>query len=59
MAWMDNFISASDFDSIRLSVASRDDILNWSYGEVTKPETIKHPEQNHRIQIWKTNYKFE
>ena len=45
MAWMDNYISASDFDSIRLSVASRDDILNWSYGEVTKPETINYRTQ--------------
>ena len=45
MAWMDNFISASDFDSIRLSVASRDDVLNWSYGEVTKPETINYRTQ--------------
>ena len=45
MAWMDNFISASDFDSIRLSVANRDDILNWSYGEVTKPETINYRTQ--------------
>ena len=45
MAWMENFISASDFDSIRLSVASRDDILNWSYGEVTKPETINYRTQ--------------
>lgn len=45
MAWMDNFISASDFDSIRLSVASADDILSWSYGEVTKPETINYRTQ--------------
>ena len=45
MAWMDNFISASDFDSIRLTIASRDDILNWSYGEVTKPETINYRTQ--------------
>ena len=45
MAWMENYISASDFDSIRLSVASRDDILNWSYGEVTKPETINYRTQ--------------
>ena len=30
MAWMDNFISANDFDSIRLSVASKEDILIWS-----------------------------
>ncbi|MDO4978831.1 MAG: DNA-directed RNA polymerase subunit beta' [Candidatus Saccharibacteria bacterium] len=45
MAWMDNHISASDFDSIRLSVASADDILSWSYGEVTKPETINYRTQ--------------
>ena len=45
MAWMDNYISASDFDSIRLSVASSADILNWSYGEVLKPETINYRTQ--------------
>ena len=45
MAWMDNFISASDFDAIRLSVASKEDILNWSYGEVLKPETINYRTQ--------------
>ncbi len=45
MAWADNYISASDFDSIRLSVASSADILNWSYGEVTKPETINYRTQ--------------
>ena len=45
MAWADNFISANDFDAIRLSVASQDDILNWSYGEVTKPETINYRTQ--------------
>jgi len=45
MAWMDNFISASDFDSIRLSIASKEDVLNWSYGEVLKPETINYRTQ--------------
>ena len=45
MAWMDNFISANDFDSIRLCVASKEDIMNWSYGEVTKPETINYRSQ--------------
>ena len=45
MAWMDNYISANDFDAIRLSVASREDILNWSYGEVLKPETINYRTQ--------------
>ena len=27
----------ADFDAIRLSVASADDIQKWSHGEVTKP----------------------
>ncbi len=30
------------FDYIRISVASPDRILKWSYGEVTKPETINY-----------------
>ena len=32
----------SDFDSIRLRIASPEEILNWSYGEVIKPETINY-----------------
>ncbi len=36
---------ASDFDSIRLRLASPEDILAWSYGEVTKPETINYRTQ--------------
>ncbi|MCX5796948.1 MAG: DNA-directed RNA polymerase subunit beta' [Elusimicrobia bacterium] len=31
-----------DFDAIRLSMASPDQILSWSYGEVKKPETINY-----------------
>lgn len=34
-----------NFDSIRLSLASPDDILDWSFGEVTKPETINYRTQ--------------
>ena len=45
MAWMDNYISASNFDSIRLSIASAKDIREWSYGEVKKPETINYRTQ--------------
>ena len=33
------------FDAVRLQLASPDDILNWSYGEVTKPETINYRTQ--------------
>jgi DNA-directed RNA polymerase subunit beta' len=37
----------NDFDSIRLKLASPDDILNWSHGEVTKPETINYRTQRY------------
>jgi DNA-directed RNA polymerase subunit beta' len=35
----------SDLESIRIKLASPDDILNWSHGEVTKPETINYRTQ--------------
>jgi len=35
----------ADFDAVRLSVASAEDILKWSHGEVTKPETINYRTQ--------------
>ena len=38
-------IKVSDFKSIKLKLASPDEILNWSYGEVTKPETINYRTQ--------------
>ncbi len=31
-----------DFKSLKILVANKDDILEWSYGEVTKPETINY-----------------
>ncbi|MFL2652987.1 MAG: DNA-directed RNA polymerase subunit beta' [Dehalococcoidia bacterium] len=34
--------SSSDFNSIRISLASPEQIRAWSYGEVTKPETINY-----------------
>jgi DNA-directed RNA polymerase subunit beta' len=30
------------FDQIRISIASPDDILSWSFGEIRKPETINY-----------------
>ena len=30
------------FDSIKIGLASPDQIRNWSYGEVKKPETINY-----------------
>src|SRR3954465_5342019 len=35
----------ADFDAVRLAIASPDDILEWSHGEVTKPETINYRTQ--------------
>lgn len=35
----------TEFDALRVSVASPDEILNWSFGEVTKPETINYRTQ--------------
>ncbi len=31
-----------DFKSLKLLVANKEDILQWSYGEITKPETINY-----------------
>lgn len=38
-------VNIEDFDAVRLAVASSDDILDWSHGEVTKPETINYRTQ--------------
>ena len=35
-------LEINDFNAIRISLASPDDILGWSHGEVTKPETINY-----------------
>ena len=33
---------ATDFDSVKISLASADQIRSWSHGEVKKPETINY-----------------
>ena len=38
----DNLLEAQDFRSLRIKLASPDEIHSWSYGEVTKPETINY-----------------
>ena len=38
MADFDN----NDFDGIKISLASADQIRGWSHGEVKKPETINY-----------------
>jgi DNA-directed RNA polymerase subunit beta' len=34
-----------DFDIVKLSLASPEKIIEWSYGEITKPETINYRTQ--------------
>jgi len=34
--------SSTDFNAIRIQLASPERIREWSYGEVTKPETINY-----------------
>jgi DNA-directed RNA polymerase subunit beta' len=40
-----NSLKVTDFDSIRLRLASPEAIRDWSYGEVSKPETINYRTQ--------------
>lgn len=39
---MKNLSDLKSFDAIKIYLAGGEDILNWSYGEVTKPETINY-----------------
>ena len=43
----ENITKVSDFDSVRLTLASPEQILEWSTGEVTKPETINYRTQRY------------
>ncbi len=38
-------IKTTDFDAIKLTLSSPDEILSWSHGEVTKSETINYRTQ--------------
>jgi DNA-directed RNA polymerase subunit beta' len=44
---MENITKVSDFDSVRLTLASPEQILGWSTGEITKPETINYRTQRY------------
>lgn len=44
---MENITKVSDFDSVKLTLASPDQILEWAKGEVTKPETINYRTQRY------------
>ncbi len=45
MATLGKQTGITDFDAVRLVVASPEDIMKWSHGEVTKPETINYRTQ--------------
>ncbi len=38
----DNFNNLLDFKGLQIKLASSEEILSWSHGEVTKPETINY-----------------
>lgn len=40
-----NPVKITDFDAIKLKLASPEEILSWSHGEVTRPETINYRTQ--------------
>ncbi|MGL4810396.1 MAG: DNA-directed RNA polymerase subunit beta', partial [Beijerinckiaceae bacterium] len=42
MNLFNNQVPAQTFDQIRISIASPEKILSWSYGEIKKPETINY-----------------
>lgn len=42
---MSNPTKTTDFDAIRLKLASPEEILSWSYGEILRPETINYRTQ--------------
>src|SRR5258706_11218111 len=35
-------VTIVDFKALKILLANKDDVLDWSYGEVTKPETINY-----------------
>jgi len=41
----DQDVRPEDFSGLKISVASPEDIMRWSYGEITKPETINYRTQ--------------
>lgn len=38
----DSFGNVADFKGLKISLASPEEIKSWSYGEITKPETINY-----------------
>ena len=36
------FFDKNTFNSVKIGIATLEDVMQWSYGEVTKPETINY-----------------
>ncbi len=47
MKYDNNIMKISDFDAVQLKVASPEVILEWSHGEVLRPETINYRTQKY------------
>ena len=46
-----NPASIGDFDAVRLAVASPEDVLKWSHGEVTKHSWSSRSTAGHRLRF--------
>jgi len=44
---MESITKVSDFTGVKIKLASPEEILEWSFGEVTKPETINYRTQRY------------
>ncbi len=42
MSISNQVLDSTDFDTLKISIASPEKIRSWSYGEVTKPETVNY-----------------
>ena len=38
-----DLVRVNDLGAVRIALASPQDVLGWSEGEVTRPDTIDHP----------------
>ncbi len=63
---MEDLNKLKDFSALKIYLASTDEVLRWSHGEVTKPETInyrtfraeKDGRQNQNEKpLWKANHR--
>ena len=44
-------MAKKEFDSIKIGLASPEMVAKWSYGEVTKPETIRKTQQSRKQRL--------